>query len=173
MFRVRVAESPPGEDGLRQVWHQGGEGADLTTLVDPQGRVARMEFTLFETHVVWTAEGGFTTGTVDADKAAGGIKGSELFRRDREVNRAIIERMHAALAGYSGQDRYLLHLKTLLGRLREGLTSFSDEAVTSVTDRKRPTDAPPLPAKKGWVGFLALGIGVGLAVVAAAVLLLR
>ncbi len=169
MFRVRVAESPPGEDGLRRVWHQGGEGADLTTLVDPQGRVARMEFTLFETHVVWTAEGGFSTGTVDADKAAGGIKGSEVVRRDPEVNRATIERMHAALAGYSGQDRYLLHLKTLIGRLREGLTSFSDEAVTSVTERKRPSDARPQPAQKSWVGFLALGVGVGLAVVAAAV----
>jgi len=168
MFRVRVAESPPGPDGMREVWHQGGDGADLTTVVDPQGRVSRLEFTLFDDFLSWTAEAGASTGQVDASKAAGGMKGSDVVARDLAIDASRVARMNDALQGYSGADKYLGHLRTVVGNLHAGLVAFSTDEVTSTltapsrTAPKAPTE--PAPASGGKT-LLYVGLGLAALVV--------
>ena len=41
LYRVHAVEGPPGENGLRTVWHLGQDGAELLSLVDGDGRVQR------------------------------------------------------------------------------------------------------------------------------------
>lgn len=169
MCRVRASESPPGADGLKSVWHQGGEGADLISTVDAQGRVVRQELTLFEDHLLWRAEIGISTGTVRADKAAGGIKGSDLVQLDPKLDRGRLERMDEALRDYAGEDRYLAHVKRLVANALAGLTEFAADEVTSAAS---PPAAPP-PQERGGGKWIALGVAAALAVTLVAYLLLR
>jgi hypothetical protein len=99
MFRVRASESPPGPDGMRTVWHQGGEGADLTSTVDAQGRVVRQEFALFGEYLLWVAETGAATGRVRDEKAAGQVKGSDLVARDAALDEQVLSRDESSGAG--------------------------------------------------------------------------
>ncbi len=140
LFRVRAAESPPGADGLREVWHQGSGGADLLSWVDSAGKVVRQELVLLEDSVRWSADAGLATGTVSQEKGAGGIQGSALVRPDKGIDRRRLERMHAALNGYFGTDRYIFHLRSCSRALWR-------EQPTSMPPRS-PISGPRTPEKQ-------------------------
>ncbi|HEY3446597.1 MAG TPA: hypothetical protein VGK67_09545 [Myxococcales bacterium] len=171
LFRVRASESPPGPDGTRTVWHQGGEGADLTSTVDAQGRVTRQEFVLFGEQLLWVAESGASTGKIQDEKAAGQVKGSELVARDAKLDARVLSRMNLALAGYAGEDRYLRHLAKVVGNINAGLNDFEASEVTSSTmpgvkDDVPPPPAPAAPSKLPLVaGLVAAAIAIAIAVV--------
>ncbi len=175
MFRVRASESPPGPDGMRTVWHQGGEGADLTSTVDAQGRVVRQEFALFGEYLLWVAETGAATGRVRDEKAAGQVKGSDLVARDAALDEQVLSRMNAALAGYSGSDRYLQHLARVVANVLVGLRDFDAVPVTSAANKAfdpqaaTPAAAPSAPASRL---TMVLGLAVAAIAVAIAIILL-
>lgn len=177
MFRVRASESPPGPDGTRTVWHQGGEGADLTSTVDAQGRVTRQEFVLFGEHLLWVAETGASTGRVKDDKAAGQIKGSDVIVRDPALDAEVLGRMNEALSGYAGEDRYLQHLAKVVSNITAGLTTFEGSEVTSSSvqtvkdDAKRA--AAPSAKPDSRLPLAAVVVAGAVAVAIALALLLR
>ena len=168
MFRVRASESPPGPDGLRTVWHQGGEGADLTSIVDPQGRVVRQEFVLFGDQLLWVAETGVSTGKIQDGKAAGEIKGSTLVSKDAELDSAALARMNEALAGFTGEDKYLQHLAKVVGNVLAGLNDF---AATEVTRGASGAKLPSLAQLEGKPSPPASRLPIVLGVVGGAIVL--
>ncbi|MGC4120365.1 MAG: hypothetical protein QM765_38445 [Myxococcales bacterium] len=168
MFRVRASESPSGPDGQRTVWHQGGDGADLTSTVDAQGRVTRQEFVLFGEHLLWVAEAGAKTGRIRDEKAAGSVKGSDLVVHDPQLDGQVLTRMNLALAGYEGSDRYLEHLAKVVANLNAGLDDLEAAEVTSSAIR-RFQDAGEAPAPAAKSSKLPMVAGLTIAAIAIAI----
>jgi hypothetical protein len=97
MFRIRAVESPPDGDGHRHIWHRGARGAELVTELDGLGRIVQQDFTLFGESARWDREGGIRAAGPD------GAEGSRL------------DRLRGAIAPYRGSDRFILHLRAVLG----------------------------------------------------------
>jgi len=118
MFRIRAVESPPDERGTRTIWHRGLKGAELVTDVDGGGRVTRQELSLFDDVVVW-GEGGLKTGESIAPPSKR-PKPSEGLTWDTTGGDVRVERIGKALKRYRGSDRYIQHLRDVLGVNDEG-----------------------------------------------------
>lgn len=125
MFRIRAVESPPDERGNRTIWHRGLKGAELVSDVDSSGRVTRQELVLFDDVIVW-AGGKLRTGQ---SQAAGDRRPrpSEGLAWDDEPHAERLERVTRALKKYKGVDRFVQHVRDVLG--------VSDDAAP-------PIDAP-------------------------------
>jgi len=113
MFRVRALESPPDEKGLRTIWHRGLKGAELVSEVDPGGHVTRQELSLFDDVVVW-GEGGLKTGAAAAPPSRR-VEPADGLRWDTDGGAERLERIVRALGRYRGSDRYIQHVRDVLG----------------------------------------------------------
>ena len=113
MFRIRAVESPPDDRGTRTIWHRGLKGAELVTDVDGTGRVTRQELSLFDDVVVW-AESGLKTGesTMPPSKRP---EPSDGVTWDMGGGTERLDRIGAALKRYRGSDRYIQHVRDVLG----------------------------------------------------------
>lgn len=124
LYRARAVEGPPGENGLRTVWHLSPQGAELLSLVDDEGRVRRQELTLLDEHCIWASGQGVRTGRVESGEARRPPVSTEV-RADPELVPQRLVRAAQALATYAGQDRYILHMQRVLALAREGLEMSS------------------------------------------------
>ena len=124
LYRARAVEGPPGENGLRTVWHLSPQGAELLSLVDDEGRVRRQELTLLDEHCIWASGQGVRTGRVESGEARRPPVSTEV-RADPELVPQRLVRAAQALATYAGQDRYILHIQRVLALAREGLEMSS------------------------------------------------
>ncbi|WP_368738124.1 hypothetical protein [Myxococcus sp. AM009] len=118
LYRVHAVEGPPGENGLRTVWHLCPDGAELMSLVDSEGRVRRQELTLLEDHYVWASGEGVRTGCLER---GGKPTAAAVVQTDPELVPQRLMRAALAMGTYTGQDRYLLHMQRVLALAREGL----------------------------------------------------
>jgi hypothetical protein len=118
MFRIRAVESPPDDRGTRTIWHRGLKGAELVTDVDGTGRVTRQELSLFDDVVVW-GEGGLKTGeaTTPSSKRP---KPSDGLTWDTGSGAERLNRIGNALKRYRGSDRYIQHVRDVLGVSDDG-----------------------------------------------------
>lgn len=162
LFRVRAYEEAADASGQRRVWHRGEGGADLLTWVSPDGKVARQELTLHDDHFVWTPDG-LRTARLDGGDASRGVVSSATVRFDEPVSRQRAWAAHSAMRGYTGQDKYILHMQRILGEA-VGVLMGADDLVM--------TRDVPLPRSSGRALALWAGAAVALAV-AAALLALR
>ncbi|CAM4519267.1 hypothetical protein MYXA107069_25810 [Myxococcus xanthus] len=119
LYRVHAVEGPPGENGLRTVWHLCPDGAELMSLVDSEGRVRRQELTLLEDHYVWASGEGVRTGYLE--RGGGKPTAAAVVQTDPELVPQRLMRAALAMGTYTGQDRYLLHMQRVLALAREGL----------------------------------------------------
>ncbi|MCY1046426.1 hypothetical protein OV208_34295 [Corallococcus sp. bb12-1] len=124
LYRARAVEGPPGENGLRTVWHLSPQGAELLSLIDDEGRVRRQELTLLDEHCIWASGQGVRTGLVELGEARRPPVSTEV-RADPELVPHRLVRAAQALATYEGQDRYILHMQRVLALAREGLEMSS------------------------------------------------
>ncbi|RKG75529.1 hypothetical protein [Corallococcus terminator] len=124
LYRARAVEGPPGENGLRTVWHLSPQGAELLSLIDDEGRVRRQELTLLDEHCIWASGQGVRTGRVELGEARRPPVSTEV-RADPELVPHRLVRAAQALATYEGQDRYILHMQRVLALAREGLEMSS------------------------------------------------
>lgn len=124
MFRIRAVESPPDQAGQRTIWHRGLKGAELLSEIDATGRVTRQELALFEDVVVWT-EGRLRTGesTGGSSKRPRPSEGLSFDDRPKDER---LDRIGRALKQYRGADRFIQHLRDVLG----------------VADDQAPVDGP-------------------------------
>lgn len=134
LYQARPVEGPPGDDGQRSVWHLSPQGAELLSFVDPEGRVQRQELTLLGEHCVWTSGVGLRTGRVEQEDAARAA--TSVVHPDAQPVPARLLRAALALEGYSGDDRYILHIQRVLALARQGLVLSGGAA---------PASAPPAP----------------------------
>lgn len=188
LYRVTAVEGPPGENGLRTVWHLCPDGAELLSLVDVDGRVQRQELTLLEDHYIWASGQGVRTASLErgANKAR---TAAVVVNADPQLVPHRLLRAAQALGTYTGQDRYILHMQRVLALAREGL----EMGVQRPTEPTLPLlpPAPPTPVQLAFgkalpdevlppvvrrseglmmVAVLSLGVLVGLAIL---VLILR
>jgi hypothetical protein len=144
LYRVRAVEGPPGDHGLRSVWHMCAQGAELLSLVDPEGRVQRQELTLLDDHYVWTSGEGLRTGRVETGGGSKASPASPIVHTDPQLVPFRLMRAALALESYEGEDRYILHMKRVLALAREGLELRESSVVTHSAER--PKAAEPLPS---------------------------
>jgi len=121
LYGVTAVEGPPGENGLRTVWHLCPDGAELLSLVDKDGRVQRQELTLLDDHYIWASGHGVRTGRL-ARGGANKVGSAEVeVNADPQLVPHRLLRAAQALGTYTGQDRYILHMQRVLALAREGL----------------------------------------------------
>jgi hypothetical protein len=140
LYRVHAVEGPPGENGLRTVWHLCQDGAELLSLVDVDGRVQRQELTLLEDHYIWASGQGVRTGSLErggAQKAGPAV----VVKADPELVPQRLLKAASAMGTYTGQDRYIIHMQRVLALAREGLELASG----GITPGQRPSE-PTLPS---------------------------
>jgi hypothetical protein len=162
LTRIRVADRTE-RDGSKVVWHQSA-GAEIVSWVDPTGFLERQELTLAQEHVLWTREWGLRTGTVSDDGGSGAGPCSALVKLDVAPSEERLERARAAFGGYTGKDKYLLHLRTALLAARQGP---DDEGGYVRTLANQPD--PRLRRRRQLT--TAIFLGVGLSALAAVALL--
>lgn len=177
LYRIRAVERPPGPDGLRSVWHQCAEGADLLSWVDERGHLVRQELTLLADYFCWTSQAGLVTGeALDARGSAGGPASADL-RLDDQISAERVRRAARALQTYAGEDRYLRNVQRVLNLVLTGMQSFEEPTVTRAVPRAQPEagspprklSPPPASRHDRWT---ALGVGLAALLVAAALLVL-
>ncbi|MBZ4395771.1 hypothetical protein [Myxococcus sp. AS-1-15] len=139
LSRVHAVEGPPGENGLRTVWHMGTDGAELMSQVDSDGRVRRQELTLLEDHYMWASGEGVRTGRVEAH----GGPTVPVVKADPQLVPHRLVRAAQAMGTYTGQDRYILHMQRVLALAREGLEMAGAGVI--VRESQRPSE-PTLPS---------------------------
>ncbi|WP_426756816.1 hypothetical protein [Myxococcus sp. Y35] len=145
LYRVHAVEGPPGENGLRTVWHLCPDGAELMSLVDSEGRVRRQELTLLEDHYVWSSGEGVRTGYLERG-SGGKASATAVVQTDPELVPQRLMRAALAMGTYTGQDRYLLHMQRVLALAREGLEMRGDTQRPS--EPTLPTvESPPVTAQ--------------------------
>jgi hypothetical protein len=121
LYRVTAVEGPPGENGLRTVWHLCPDGAELLSLVDLDGRVQRQELTLLDDHYIWASGQGVRTGILERGGANKVGAAAVVVNADPQLVPHRLLRAAQALGTYTGQDRYILHMQRVLALAREGL----------------------------------------------------
>jgi hypothetical protein len=144
LYRVHAVEGPPGENGLRTVWHLCPDGAELLSLVDADGRVQRQELTLLDDHYIWASGQGVRTGSLERGGAGGRVSPAVVVKADPQLVPQRLLRAAAAMGTYTGQDRYILHMQRVLALAREGLELAGGGASTQAVPQ-RPSE-PTLPA---------------------------
>jgi hypothetical protein len=146
LARIRVLEQQEA-DGLRRVWHQGAEGGDLLSWVDPQGRLLRQELTLLDDYFLWTSTQGARTGATTDSGGAATARASEMVAFDPFVSADRVHRGLAALKLYRGQDRYILHFHEILELIASGLEERREPIVTGPVPPVPMPSAPPRPSR--------------------------
>lgn len=121
LYRVHAVEGPPGENGLRTVWHLCPDGAELLSLVDGDGRVQRQELTLLEDHYIWASGQGVRTGSLERESAMKAGPAAVEVKADPQLVPQRLLKAASAMGTYTGQDRYILHMQRVLALAREGL----------------------------------------------------
>ncbi|ADO75293.1 hypothetical protein [Stigmatella aurantiaca] len=178
LAHVRAVEGPPGDNGHRPVWHMSAQGVELLSLVDPEGRVQRQEMTLLDDHYVWSSGEGLLTGWVERGASARVNPAAATIRTDPQLLPFRLVRGARALAGYEGEDRYILHMKRVLALAREGLElrgeplvplrpQEPEEATVTVVPSASPPSAHTWtpPSSSRFEGLMMVGVlGVGLIV---------
>ena len=169
LYRIRAVEQPADADGLKEVWHQCAQGADLVSFVDRKGRVVRQELSLLEDYFRWTSAEGLSTGTSGRAQGSRARRAGEAVTLDRCTVPLRVLRAKAALASYQGTDRYLLNVQRVLALAADDLQLHDEPTVTQIEDDgpdaavARPAKVGPRPGVLHWiVGALALA-GLGLA----------
>jgi hypothetical protein len=178
LYRVRAVEGPPGDNGLRSVWHMCAQGAELLSLVDSEGHVQRQELTLLEDHYVWTSGQGLRTGRVETGGGSKASPASPVVHTDPQLVPFRLMRAALALESYKGEDRYILHMKRVLALAREGLELQESSVVTHSYERPKkaeslastarmkepePALVPKVPAPSRYEGVVMLVVfGIGL-----------
>lgn len=136
--RVRVGEA--SAEGTKRVWHSTGNGIDLTTEVDEQGRAIFHELSFQRRLVRWRA-GVVTTGQERA----------RLNRLGREVGADLLfdvspddETLSGAIAFCEAvsEDRYVVHLASVLRAARDQSSAVAGDTVT-VNRVHAPVDVKP------------------------------
>lgn len=173
MFRIRAVESPPDAGGLRKVWHRGARNAELVSEIDPTGRVARHEFSLFDDVVVWERGRGFVTG---ANQLLGSTRGSANVSFDLTTDPDRMVRAATALLPYAGRDRIIQHLRELVVTTQEGGQPLQDLGAVTGSNRI-PLELPKIPASPAPVrrnkGLMWIALGLMVIAVALALLALK
>jgi hypothetical protein len=169
LFQAQPVEGATGDDGRRSVWHLSAEGAELLSFIDERGQVQRQELTLLDEHCIWVSGVGLRTGRVEQDGSAARVR-STVVHPDPQPLPARLLRAALALEGYSGEDRYILHMQRVLALARQGLV-LSGGASASASPAEAPSvQIPPVMLQRrnteGLTMFivLALGLVLGLAV---------
>ncbi|MFY2563041.1 hypothetical protein ACN469_35935 [Corallococcus terminator] len=143
LSRVHAVEGPPGENGLRTVWHMGMDGAELMSQVDLDGRVRRQELTLLEDHYMWASGEGVRTGRVETEGARAS-PAAAVVKADPQLVPHRLVRAAQAMGTYTGQDRYILHMQRVLALAREGL-EMAGAGILLSRETQRPSE-PTLPS---------------------------
>ncbi len=167
LLRIRAYETTDGT-GLRRVWHQGTDGADLLTWVNADGKVVRQEFTLLEDHFVWTPDG-LRTAAVDEVGGSMASEASATVHFDAEISRQRVAVAHAALLSFTGEDKYVLNIRRILAKAMGELL----EVDACVMTQNLPVPEGEALGPSGWSVALWVGAAVALVAVVTAVLLLH
>lgn len=134
LYRIRAVESSWDGEGLKSVWHQTADGADLLSFVNREGQVVRQELSLLEDYFLWSSEHGLRTGK----SASGtGLRSAAGAGHDVTFDPANVEmrvsRGAEALKAYAGEDRYIQHIARILKLAHQGMQSFDPAEVTSAS----------------------------------------
>lgn len=170
LYRIRAVESPPDQEGLRSVWHQCAQGADLVSHVDAKGHVVRQELTLLDDYFRWTSQHGLITGETAELSGKVSLKASSDVHLDPAISAERVLRAATALGSYKGEDRYIRNIQRVLNLVRTGLQSYEEITVTrSFNGPAVPIAAAP-PKKSpallaGVIAVLLIAAAVGVAVV--------
>lgn len=159
--RIRAVESTPDADGVRTVWHQGAQGAELVSWVRGDGRVMRQDFTLVNDHFQWTSDHGVRTGEVSSGKGSRAGPASGAVTLDDQLSSERVFRAVEALKAWDGDDRYITHLKRLLNLSATGF-SMRDESTVTEARALGPLAAGP-PAAAGPRPVLPLALALAAA----------
>jgi hypothetical protein len=179
MFRVRAVESPANAEGVRTIWHRGPRGAELITDIDATGRVLRQRLTILDDVLLWRRDQGLSTtlgpsaaGAAATPVAEFGARAAAAGADSRamgagSVNAPIelpldgerLTRAAASLGFYTGQDRFLAHL-------RDQVLAVHPPSLPGAS--RAPARVPPRGTRAGWV--IALGLLLALASLALALL---
>ncbi|MBS2030930.1 MAG: hypothetical protein JST54_23705 [Deltaproteobacteria bacterium] len=134
--RVRVADRPL-EGGGKKVWHQGEHGAEVISFVDSDGHVTRQEAYVGGDAVVWEHQRPLTTGTMRIEGSAGDTLAPDASVRVPSVLNAV-----SMLEGYSGEDKYLRHLRAVLAIAAQQLPVAGLDAADAAALRRVTADQP-------------------------------
>jgi len=134
--RVRVADRPL-DGGGKKVWHQGEQGAEVISFVDADGHVTRQETYVGGAVVVWEHQRPLTTGTMRMESSAGDTLAPDSTVRVPSVLNAV-----SLLEGYSGDDKYLQHLRAVLSIAAQQLPTAGLDAADAAALRRVTADQP-------------------------------
>ncbi|MBI5544735.1 MAG: hypothetical protein HY901_12665 [Deltaproteobacteria bacterium] len=168
LSRIRVAETKEA-DGSRRVWHQGVD-VDLLSHVDCDGKLQRQELTLFEDYFVWGVGQGLRTGTTARGVGSAAAGAAENLVLDCAVSRERLAGAEAALKGYGGDDRYILHIRHVIGMLLRGREERDEVVITVI--RELPSELQLEATRPRFPLMLIVGVAVALIVVAVLAMLL-
>jgi hypothetical protein len=129
LYRIRAIEGPPDAQGHKTVWHQCALGAELVSTVSER-HVVRQELTLVRSYFTWTPDAGMASGVVVDDGPKALANAGPVVEMDRELNEERLTEALAALAHYSGEDRYIRHLLRVMTLARDGLSGDEEDSVT-------------------------------------------
>jgi hypothetical protein len=165
LYRIRAIEGPPDAEGNKTVWHQCALGAELVSTVNERRHVIRQELTLLHSYFTWTPGAGMATGVVLEDGAKAVANAGPITEMDPELSKERLSEALAALAHYSGEDKYIRHLLRVMALARDGLASDDDE--DSVTGAPVPAaGAGSEGGSRRWLYAAAALVALGAAVVA-------
>lgn len=142
LVRVRLSEATQA-DGTKKVWHSTGDGIDLTTNVDGQGRADFQELAFHHRYLVWTRGLGIRTGA-DEERVASkaGRAALSAVRHDPTPSAEVLREALVVLPKASA-DRYLAHLRDVVSEALDSLERRVTDSVTNagkveITSLKRP-----------------------------------
>jgi hypothetical protein len=158
LSRVRVAETCDA-DGLRRVWHQ-GEDVDLLSWVDKDGKLLRQELTLFGDHFQWTSVHGMRTGRVNDADGSAAAHSAELISLDTTISEDRLSTAKQALDRYDGDDKYVLHVKHVVGQFLRGLQERDEVVITATTAAPHEPPSVPVPRRSWTTWVVAAAVGV-------------
>lgn len=179
LFLVRAVETAADNSGEKEVWHQASKGADLFTVVNLSGYVIRQEFVLHDDYFTWQKGVGLRTGSVNESRGIKDVvKASDEVRMDPYPDDERLGRARTALESYSGDDRYLLHVRSVIKLAGQAEAPDELSRVTKARSVIRPEDQVAANAGKSaataalWP-YLAAGSVCGFVLVAVIWLFIR
>jgi hypothetical protein len=129
LYRVHAVEKPPGVDGTREVWHRASKGSELLSTVDASGRLEDQELVLFKEVLRWQRGRGTKTGKLISDRD---VSSHANVAWDDLPSPVRLNRATKALASYTGNDAYLVHLRDAIAAALAGLEWDDQRVVTGV-----------------------------------------
>lgn len=165
--RIRVADKIE-EDGSRTVWHQGGDGVELLSFVDPQGCLESQELVLFGTVVAWSRSNGARTGEVLEDGGSGAIKGSSLVHYDSALSHERLQVARSGLRGYEGDDKYVRKVQAVVEEALEKQSLDEGSVVRTHPGTLLALRSEPSALSRRTAVVVGVGVAAALLVAAAA-----